>query len=402
MSAPVLDPTRRAEATRTRPNRALFALAIGAFAIGTTEFATMGLLPQIAAGVDVDIPTAGHLISAYALGVVVGAPLIVALAARMPRKLLLLALMAVFALGNLASALTAAYPTLLLARFVAGVPHGAYFGIASVVAAALVSPDRRARAVSLVMVGLTVSNIAGVPAATWLGQVLGWQSLYVAVSAIALICLIATLFWVPPIRIGDGTASVRSELSALARPQVWFTLAAGMVGFGGMFATYSYIAPTVTNLAGLSETGVVWILATYGVGMTIGMMLGGRLADRALMPTLYIGLVCLAAVLAVFGFLVTTAVGAYVGVFVFGIAGTVLMPALQTRLMDVARDGQSLAASLNHATLNIGNALGAWLGGLVLAMGLSYQWPSRVAVVLPLLGLAILALGRWVERRSAR
>lgn len=402
MTSTLLDSASRPAPTGRRTHLALFALAIGAFAIGTTEFATMGLLPQIAAGVDIDIPTAGRLISAYALGVVVGAPLIVALAARVPRKQLLLALMAVFALGNLASALTAAYPTLLLARFVAGVPHGAYFGVASVVAASLVSADRRARAVSLVMVGLTVSNIAGVPAATRLGQVLGWESLYVGVTAIALLCLVATFFWVPPIRIGDGTASVRSELSALARPQVWFTLVAGMVGFGGMFATYSYIAPTVTTLGGLTDTGVVWILATYGVGMTIGVMLGGRLADRALMPTLYIGLLGLAVMLALFGFLVTTPVGAFVGVFVFGIAGTVLMPALQTRLMDVARDGQSLAAALNHSVLNIGNALGAWLGGIVLAAGLSYAWPSRVAVVLPLLGLAVLAAGRWVERRSAR
>jgi DHA1 family inner membrane transport protein len=385
---------------RTRPGAALFALAIGGFAIGTTEFATMGLLPQIAAGVDVDIPTAGHLISAYALGVVIGAPTIAAFAARVPRKQLLMVLMAVFALGNLASALAAGFGSLMLARFIAGVPHGAYFGVASVVAAALVPAHRRAQAVSLVMVGLTVANIAGVPGATWLGQVLGWQALYVAVTVIALLCLVATLAWVPPVRIGDGPATIRSELSALARPQVWFTLVVGMVGFGGMFATYSYIAPTVTTLSGLGEPGVVAILATYGVGMTVGMVLGGRLADRALLPTLYLGLVGLAVVLAAFGFLVATPVGAFIGVFGLGAAGSVLMPALQTRLMDVARDGQSLAAALNHAVLNIGNAFGAWLGGSVLAVGLSYAWPSRVAVVLPLLGLVVLAFGRWVERRS--
>ena len=400
MSAAVLDQTSLQ--TRTpRSGWAVLALAIGAFAIGTTEFATMGLLPQIAAGVGVDIPTAGHLISAYALGVVVGAPTIAALAARAPRTVLLLALMAVFAVGNLASSLAGAYPTLLLARFVAGLPHGAYFGIASVVAAALVAPNRRARAVSLVLVGLTVSNIIGVPLATWLGQAAGWQWSYVAVTAIALLCLVATLKWVPPVRIGDGRASIRSELSALAKPQVWFTLVAGMVGFGGMFATYSYIAPTVTTLAGLGEGGVVWILATYGVGMTLGMMVGGRLADRALMPTLYLGMVGLAIMLAVFGFLVTTPVGAFVGVFVFGAVATVMMPALQTRLMDVAQEGQSLGAALNQSVLNIGNALGAWLGGFVLSLGLSYAWPSRAAVVLPLLGLCVLAIGRLVERRSA-
>ncbi len=181
---------------------------------------------------------------------------------------------------------------------------------------------------------------------------------------------------------------------------MWFTLAVGMVAFGGMFATYSYVAPTVTTLAGLGALGVVAILATYGVGMTVGMVIGGRLADRALLPTLYLGLVGNAVVLAAFGFLVTTPVGAFVGVFALGAVGSVLMPALQTRLMDVARNGQSLAAALNHAVLNIGNAFGAWLGGLVLAAGLSYAWPSRVAIVLPLIGLGVLAVGRWVERRS--
>ena len=213
----------------------------------------MGLLPQIADGVGIDIPTAGHLISAYALGVVVGAPVIAVLAARLPRKLLLVALMAVFALGNLASAWPQ-LPALLLARFVAGVPHGAFFGVASVVAAALVPADRRARAVSLVMVGLTVSNIAGVPASTWLGQSsAGRRSTSRHRDRRALPG--RHLAWVPPLKIGDGSASVRSELSALARPQVWFTLVVGTVGFGGIFATYSYIAPTVTTLAGLDELG---------------------------------------------------------------------------------------------------------------------------------------------------
>ena len=224
MTSTILTADRPELTSRPRPGAALFALAVGGFAIGTTEFATMGLLPQIAAGVDVDIPTAGHLISAYAFGVVIGAPVIAVFAARLPRKQLLLALMAVFALGNLASALAATFGSLMLARFLAGLPHGAYFGVASVVAAALVPANRRAQAVSPVMVGLTVANIAGVPGATWLGRVLGWQALYVAVTAIALVCLVATLAWVPPVHIGDGPATIRSELSASARPQVWFTL----------------------------------------------------------------------------------------------------------------------------------------------------------------------------------
>jgi DHA1 family inner membrane transport protein len=264
----------------TRPSWALFALAVGGFAIGTTEFASMGLLPQIAGGVGVSIPTAGHLISAYALGVVVGAPLIAAVAARIPRRQLLLLLMLVFLVGNAASAFATSFGFLLVARFVSGLPHGAYFGVASVVAAALVAPNRRASAVARVMLGLTVSNIVGVPVATWAGQHLGWPALYIAVAVLAFFCLVAVSTWVPPVRIGDGQASVRTELSALARPQVWFALVTGMVSFGGMFATYSYISPTVMTLAGLSETGVVWILAAFGVGSTVGTLLGGRLADR--------------------------------------------------------------------------------------------------------------------------
>lgn len=387
-----------------RPALAILALAIGGFAIGTTEFASMGLLPQIADGVRVSIPTAGHLISAYALGVVVGAPVIAAMAARVPRRRLLQVLMAVFLLGNLASSVASSFGLLLLARFISGLPHGAYFGVASVVAAALVPPNRRASAVARVMVGLTVANIAGVPVATWAGQELGWPALYVAVTVLAALCLVAVTAWVPPVRLGvDGsTPSIRGELSALAKPQVWFALVTGMVGFGGMFATYSYIAPTMTTLAGLSERGVVGVLATYGVGMTVGVVLGGRLADRALKPTLVLGLVALVLILGSFGVIVTTPVGAFVGVFLLGAIGSVLLPALQTRLMDVASEGQSLAAALNHATLNAANALGAWLGGLVLAAGLSYAWPSRVSVVLPLLGLAVFGLGELVERRSAR
>jgi DHA1 family inner membrane transport protein len=386
----------------TRTSLALLALAVGGFAIGTTEFASMGLLPQIAAGVDVAIPTAGHLISAYALGVVVGAPLIAAVAARMPRRRLLLLLMVVFLVGNAASAFATSFGFLLVARFVSGLPHGAYFGVASLVAAALVPENRRASAVARVMLGLTVSNIVGVPLATWAGQHLGWPALYLAVAVLALLCLVAVRTWVPPIQIrgADGAASVRGELSALGRPQVWFALVTGMVSFGGMFATYSYISPTVTTLSGLSENGVVWILATFGVGSTVGTLVGGRLADRALVPTLFGGLAAIFVALASFGVLATTPVGAFAAVLALGASGSLMLPALQTRLMDVAAGGQSLAAALNHATLNVANALGAWLGGVVLAAGYSYAWPSRVSAVLPLLGIVVLSVGLAVQRRE--
>jgi MFS transporter, DHA1 family, inner membrane transport protein len=306
--------------------------------------------------------------------------------------------MGVFAVGNAASALASSFGFLLVARFVSGVPHGAYFGVASLVAAALVAPNRRASAVARVMLGLTVANVVGVPVATWAGQHLGWPALYVAVAVLALLCLVSVAAFVPPVRVGaaDAVASVRTELGALARPQVWFALVTGMVSFGGMFATYSYIAPTVETLAGLSEGGVVWILAMFGIGSTVGTLLGGRLADRALVPTLLGGLVVIGLVLAAFGFLAATPVGAFVAVFLLGASGSLMLPALQTRLMDVAAGGQSLAAALNHATLNVANAIGAWLGGAVIAhMGLSaVPW---VAALSPLAA----ALAAWTARRLA-
>lgn len=407
--APARTPVNQARASSGtgtgRPARsglALVALAIGGFAIGTTEFASIGLLPQMAAGVGVSIPRAGHIISAYALGVVVGAPAIAAGAARMSRRRLLQLLMLVFLVGNAASALASSFGFLLVARFVSGLPHGAYFGVASVVAAALVPAHKRASAVSRIMIGLTVSNIVGVPLATWAGQHLGWEAMYVVVSVVAVLCLVALTWWVPPLRIGssDALPSVRRELSALARPQVWFALVAGMVGFGGMFATYSYIAPTVTTLSGLGAGGVVWILATFGVGMTAGTLVAGPLADRALIATLVGALVATTVVLAAFSFLATTRPGAFVAVFMLGAVTSLLLPALQTYLMDVAHEGQSFAAALNHSTLNIANALGAWLGGAVLAAGYSYAWPSRVSAGLPLIGLLVFGLGLLMRRRQ--
>lgn len=398
-SEPGAAPTAHVPARPLGP--ALVALALGGFTIGTSEFVAMGLLPEVSRGIGVSVSTGGHVVSAYALGVVVGAPLIAAVAARVPRRQLLLVLMLVFLVGNAASAFATSFGFLLVARFVSGLPHGAYFGVASVVAAALVPANRRASAVARVMLGLTVSNIVGVPVATWAGQHLGWPALYIAVAVLAFLCLVAVSTWVPPIRVGSGPGSVRSELSALARPQVWFALVTGMVSFGGMFATYSYIAPTVMTLAGLSEGGVVWVLGMFGVGSTVGTLLGGRLADRALVPALLGGLVSIGVVLAVFGFLATSPVGAFLAVFLLGASSSFMMPALQTRLMDVAAGGQSLAAALMHSTLNVANAVGAWLGGAVLAAGYSYAWPSRVSVVLPVLGIIVFCVGLAVQRGSS-
>ncbi|WP_344840350.1 MFS transporter [Kribbella ginsengisoli] len=379
---------------------ALLALATGGFAIGTTEFVTMGLLPQIADGVDISIPTAGHIVSAYAIGEVVGAPVIAALGARTGRKRLLLGLMAVFVVGNILSAVANSYELLMAARFLTGLPHGAFFGIGAVVGASMVPVNRRAWAVSMMMVGLPVANIVGVPVTTLLGQRFGWQLPFVAVGILGLLTLIAVWFWIGPQPVGNDV-NVRSELSALAKPQVWMALLVGMVGFGGMFATYSYITPTMTDLAGFSEAAVTIVLAVYGIGMTGGTLVGGRLADRALMPSLYGGLVAVTVVLATFGWLAHSKAGALVGVFALGFSASILIPALQTRLMDVAHEGQSLAASLNHSTLNVANALGAWLGSVVLSAGYGYEWPSRVGAVLAVAGLVLALVSGRMDRRRA-
>jgi DHA1 family inner membrane transport protein len=380
---------------------ALLALAIGGFAIGTTEFVTMGLLPQIADGVGISIPTAGHIVSAYAIGVVVGAPVIAALGARTGRKRLLLGLVAVFVLGNVLSAVANSYELLMAARFLSGLPHGAFFGIGAVVGASLVPANRRAWAVSMMMVGLPVANIVGVPVTTLLGQKFGWQLPFLAVGGLGLVTLLAVWFWVAPQPVGNDV-NVRSELSALAKPQVWMALLVGMVGFGGMFATYSYITPTMTDLAGFSNAAVTIVLAVYGVGMTGGTLVGGRLADRALMPSLYGGMVAVIVVLGTFGWLAHSKAGALVGVFALGFSASILIPALQTRLMDVAHEGQSLAASLNHSTLNVANALGAWLGSVVLAAGYGYEWPSRLGAALAVAGLVLAIISGSMDRRTGR
>jgi MFS transporter, DHA1 family, inner membrane transport protein len=403
--APVLQDTARVDveppASCRHVNLAIFALAIGGFAIGTTEFVTMGLLPQIAGGVGISIPTAGHIVSAYALGVVVGAPLIATLAARMTRKSVLIWLMVAFAAGNIASSMAASYPQLMLARFLSGLPHGAFFGIGAVVAASLVPRHRRTWAVSMMLAGLTVANIVGVPLTTWVGQTFGWQWPYTLVGLIALVTVAATWAWVPH-QPPAGDASMRAELRSLKRLQVWLALLIGTVGFGGMFATYSYIAPTMTELTGYPSAAVPVILAIYGIGMTVGAFLSGRVAAYGLMRGIFFCLAAIAVILALFGFAAHNKVTAVLAVFLLGMVSTILVPMLQTRLMDVAHEGQSLAAALNHSTLNMANALGAYLGSVVLQAGFGYEWPSRVGVLLALAGVGIAAISVLVGRRERR
>jgi DHA1 family inner membrane transport protein len=379
---------------------ATVALAMGGFAIGTTEFVTMGLLPEVAEGVRVSIPQAGHLISAYALGVVVGAPLIAIFGARLPRRGLLVALMTAFALANTGSALAQGYDQLTLARFLAGVPHGAYFGLASLVAADLVPVHRRGRAVSRVMLGLPVATVLGVPMGTWVGQHVGWRWVYGVVALVAVLT-VALVLWLVPSTPGDRDATGRRELRAFASAQVWLTLLVGAVGFGGMFAMYSYIAPTVTDVTGLSRSAVPVFLLAFGLGAFAGTMLGGRMADWSVLRSLVLSSVAMGSTLALFTFTAQDYLAGVLTIFVVSAVGGVLVVNLQLRLMEVAGSAQTLGAALNHASLNVANALGAWLGGLVIAAGLGYTAPSWVGAGLSLAGLLVLAVSVLLHRRTA-
>jgi DHA1 family inner membrane transport protein len=376
----------------------LTALAVGGFGIGTTEFATMGVLPDVAGDLGATIPQGGHLVSAYAVGVVVGAPVLAVLGARLPRKALLLALLVAFTVANALSAMAPTFGTLVVARFASGLPHGAYFGVAALVAASLVPPGRRARAVARVMLGLTVANVVGVPLATLLGQQLGWRSTYWSVAVIGVLALVAVSRAVPETAVAPG-AGARQELGALRRPQVWLTLLVGAAGFGGFFAVYSYISPTLTEVSGFSESGVPVALALFGIGMTVGTELGGRLADWSVVRTIFLGLASTAVSLALFPFTAGGVVTAGLSVLLISVTGSLCLPALQTRLMDVAGDAQTLAAAGQHAALNVANALGAWLGGVVIAAGLGWTAPAVVGALLAVVGLGVLTASVLLERQ---
>lgn len=380
---------------------AILALALGGFGIGTNEFVAMGLLPEIAISHHISEPTAGHVISAYALGVVIGAPLIATLTARVPRKALLLSLIAVFTLGNVATIVAPTYDLLIVARFVAGLPHGAFFGIAALVAARMLGPGNRAKAVAQVMTGLTVATVIGVPVASWLGQGFGWRSAFGLVVVIGLLTLTAIALWLPNIG-ATHASSPLTELGALKRPQVWLALAVGMVGFGGMFAVYTYVATTLTDVSGLSRALVPLALMVFGAGMVVGNIVGGRMADRSVIRSLYVTIAALVLILAVFVVASHNPVTALVLLFGIGAAGAAIAPALQTRLMDVAADAQTLAAALNHSALNIANASGAWIGGLVIGAGFGYTAPAAAGAALAVIGIVVLTLSVLLQRVSAR
>jgi DHA1 family inner membrane transport protein len=369
-----------------------FALAVGGFAIGTTEFATMSLLRYFARDLSIDEPTAGHVISSYALGVVVGAPIIAVLSARVTRRTLLMGLMSMFALGNLLSALSPSYAWMLFFRFLSGLPHGAYFGIATLVAASLVPTEKRTQAVGRVLLGLTVATIVGVPFANWMGRVYGWRLTFVVVAALALLCAGLIAWYAPRDRTVAGASPLR-ELGALKRSQVWLTLATGAIGFGGIFAVYTYLGSTLIDVTHVSAAIAPLVFSVFGVGMTIGNLVAPRFADRALMPTAGMLLAGSAVVLAIYPFAAANFWTVSVDVFLIGVGGA-LATVLQTRLMDVAGEAQSLAAALNHSAFNVANALGPWLGGMAIAAGFGLTATGYVGCALALGGLAVWGISR--------
>lgn len=378
----------------------ILAMSLGAFAIGTTEFASMGLLPQIAHDLEVSIPQAGMLITLYALGVVIGAPLVTIAAVKVPRARLLVLLIGLIGLGNLLSAIAPDFTVLASARFIAGLPHGAYFGVASLVAARLSPSGQRARSVSLVMLGLTIATMVGVPASTALGQVIGWRSAYVIVVVIAALTTVAIWRLVPDPENSGATGSIRGELQALRRVQVWFGLGIGAIGFGGMFAVYSYIGEIVPGVMGLGMKAVPLALFVFGVGMTVGNIVAGRLADRSIYGTIFLGLLGMGLSLTVFALVAHQAIAGMILLFAIAVTSQMMGPSLQLFLLDASPEAPSLAASLHHSALNIGNSLGAALGAGVLAAGWGLLAPAWTGVILTVLGLGIAGWSFQVYRRQ--
>jgi DHA1 family inner membrane transport protein len=379
---------------------ALAALALGGFAIGTTEFGTMGLLPYFSRALGISAPQAGHVISAYALGVVVGAPVLAVLVAHLPRRNVLAGLMLAFALANGLTGFAPSYHWMLALRFAAGLPHGAYFGVASLVAAELVPPARRAQAISRVLLGLTVATIFGVPLANFIGQMLGWRWSFALVAALALATALLVLRLVPRARVALTDApNPLAELSALLRPQVWLALGMGAIGFGGMFAVYTYLASTLLLVTKASPAVVPVMLGVFGCGLTLGNLVSAWFADRALMPTIAVVLLWTAAALALYPFMTHALWSMAVAVLLIGGGGGLATP-LQARLMLVAEGAQTLAAALNHSAFNFANALGPWLAGMAIAAGFGWGASGWVGCGLALGGLVFWAVAVRLERRS--
>lgn len=382
---------------RARYAAILFALAVGGFAIGTSEFAMMGLMPSLVQDLGITEPQVGHLISAYALGVVVGAPLLAILGARLPRRSLLLALMGFYALANLATAFAPDYHVMLWFRFIAGLPHGAYFGVAMLVAASIGGPAQRGAAISRVMLGLSIAILVGNPLATWMGQALSWRYVFALVAAVAVltVTLVAR-------SLADDPAEPRQtplrEMRAFNSSQVWLTLLIGAVGFAGMFCAFSYLAPTLTEVTGTGDGWIPIAMGVFGVGSIIGNLAGGWLVDRLQFRAAPVILAWSALVLLAYPFAAHSLWTMLPAVVAVGTMGA-LAPVLQTRLMDVAGEAQTLAAASNHAAFNAANALGPWLGGLAISAGLGWTSTGHVGAATAVGGLLVYAWARWDERR---
>ncbi|GII31931.1 MFS transporter [Planotetraspora mira] len=376
---------------------ALLALAIGAFGIGTTEFVITGVLPEVAGDFSVSIPTAGLLVTGYALGVVVGAPLMTVLGTKVPRKRMLMLLMGLFIAGNLLSALSPTFGMMLAGRVVASLAHGAFFGIGSVVAATLVAPDKKARAISMMFTGLTVANVVGVPLGTLIGQSASWRVTFAIVAALGVVGLLGVARLVPEMPGPEGVR-LRRELSAFRNVQVLLAMAMTVLGFGGVFAAVTYIAPMMTHVAGFADGSVTWLLVLFGLGMVAGNLIGGRFADRALMPMLYVSLGGLAVVLALFTLTAHDKIASAVTIALIGGLGFATVPPLQKRVLDHAQGAPTLASAVNIGAFNLGNALSAWLGGLVIAAGLGYTAPNWVGAVLAAAALVLAVLSAVLER----
>jgi MFS transporter, DHA1 family, inner membrane transport protein len=377
---------------------ALLALAISAFAIGTTEFVPTGLLPEIAAEFHVDIPAAGLLVSGYALGVFVGAPLLSAAATPLRRKPVLLGLLGLFVIGNIGSALAPDYGLMMVSRIVASLCHGAFFGVGSVVAAGLVAPQRRAAAIAMMFTGITLANVVGVPLGTLLGQAFGWRSTFWVVAALGVVGAAGVLALVPD-RPADPAANLRAELAAFRRPQVWLALGMTALGFGGVFASFTYVAPLMVDVAGFPSSALTWLVLLFGLGLVVGNFVGARIADRALMPAIIGTIGALAVALALFTVTVHSPVPAAITLFLVGAAAFATAPGLQTRVIDAAGSAGTMAAAANIGAFNLGNAVGAALGGLVIDAGLGFPAANLVGAAMAAAGVAVAVVSVALDRR---
>ncbi|UXN25802.1 MFS transporter [Curtobacterium flaccumfaciens] len=378
----------------------LIALALGGFGIGLTEFVITGLLPEVAADYGVTETTAGWLVTGYALAVIVGALGLTAATTRLPRKPVLLGLLVLFIVGNTLSAIAPTYGAMMTGRVIAALCHGAFFGIGSVVAANMVERSKRASAVALMFTGLTASNVLGVPFGTFLGQAAGWRATFWAIAAIGVVALVGVLVLVPAVR-STEVPSLARELSAFRSGQVWLSLGMTVLGYGGMFGAFTYIAYTLTSVSGFPSSAVPWLLIVFGIGLFVGNFAGGKLAARSIDRTLLAVLVVLTVVLAVFALVATSPVLTVIALVLMGAFGFATVPALQTRVMQYADHAPTLASGANIAAFNLGNALGAWIGGLTIAAGLGYTSPiwagsgiTLAAVVLTLVAMAAVRRGR--------